>query len=323
MTRRAPLVSRARGTPRVVRRLVTLVFFVVSAACQPPPVEIDGGVDAGISSLVRVRAATFNTARFFDTVCQSGSCGPGDYEEVPTQAAFDARVVQIATAINGFGANLVSLQEVETQACVDALLGRLGESMPYAVLGEINSPASVDVAVFSRTPIERVVKHRQEVLTRPDGTRTSFSRELLEVHVKIEGREVILFAAHFRSKNNDDPGRRFAEAQATRRIVDVVARENPQALVLLGGDLNDTPGSAPINALEENGGLVRAAGDLPVAEQSTYIFGGRGEAIDHLFQALTPAAAQRPRSARVWKEGSRGFAGSDHFALSAEWEFEP
>lgn len=292
-------------------------------ACAPPAPGVDAGTEPPPEPL-RVRAATFNTERFFDLVCESGSCGPGDYEALPTQAAFDARVAQVATAMNGFGADLITLQEIETQAVVDALLTRLGNSTPYAVLGEIGTPASVDVAVFSRTPIEQVVKHRDgEVLTRPDGTRTTFSRELLEVHVSVGGRRVIFFAAHFRSKNNDDPGRRIAEARATRRIVDAVAQQHPDALVLLGGDLNDTPGSIAIEALEENGGFARAAADLPAADQATYLFGGRGEAIDHLFQAVTPAAATRPRSAKVWKSGGRGFAGSDHFALSAEWEFEP
>lgn len=285
--------------------------------------EVDAGVEPPLPDPVRVRAATFNTKLFFDTVCESGACGPGDFEQVPTTAAFDARVAEVATAVSGFGADLVALQELETQAVVDALVLRLGNSTPYAVLGEIGSAGSVDVAVFSRTPIEKVVKHRDLVLYRPDGSRTSFSRELLEVHTTVEGKRVIFFSAHFRSKSNDDPGRRLAEARATRVILGDVATANPDALVVLGGDLNDTPGSEPITALDSDGVLVRAAADLPVADQSTYIFGGRGEAIDHLFHALTPKTALVPRSARTWKTGSRGFAGSDHFALSAEFEFEP
>lgn len=290
-------------------------------SCAPPVPAPEGG-EPPTPEPLRIRAATFNTERFFDTVCQSGNCGAGAYEEVPTQAVFDARVIQVATAMNGFGAGLISLQEIETQAVVDALLPRVMNSTPYAVLGEIGGTATVDVAVFSKWPLDEVVKHRGEVLTRPDGSRTSFSRELLEVHVTVEGKRVIFFSAHFRSKNNDDPGRRLAEAQATRRIIDAAAAANPGALVILGGDLNDTPGSEPIDALEVDG-LLRAAADLPVADQGTYVYGGQSQAIDHLFHAATSAAALVPRSARVWKEGSRGFAGSDHRALTAEWEFEP
>jgi endonuclease/exonuclease/phosphatase family metal-dependent hydrolase len=129
----------------------------------------------------------------------------------------------------------------------------------------------------------------------------------------------VLFAAHFRSKVMDDPGRRLAEAQVSRRIVTDVANASPGALVVMAGDLNDTPGSPPLDALTANEGLVRAAADLPVPDQATYLFNGRGEAIDHILQAVTAAAKVVPRSAVVWRE-SRGFAGSDHFALTADFE---
>ncbi len=297
-------------------------LLMVWWSCAPP---VEAPPDAGVEPpRLRVRAATFDTLRFFDTVCDTGACAAGDYEAQPTQERFDARAAQLANAIDGFGADLVSLQEVETQACLDALQVRLQRAMPHAVLGELGTPASVDVAIFSRTSLESVITHRaQTPLTRPDGTTTSFSRELLEVHTLVEGRRVILFAAHFRSKVNDDAGRRLAEAQATRRLVLAAAEAHPGALVLLGGDLNDTPGSAPLEALEEGGRLVRAAADLPVDEQVTWASGTLREAIDHLYQAVDDAVAPVPRSARSWKEGARGFAGSDHFALTAEWEFEP
>lgn len=290
-------------------------------ACEAPPADQDAGVDAGEVVLPRVRIATFNVKLFFDSACQSGSCATGDFEQVLSPAAFDARATQIAQAVAGFEADLVSLQELETQACLDAVLSKLSGTLPYGTLGEIGFAGSVDVAILSKTPLERVVGHRDEVLTRPDGSRTSFSRELLEVHARAaDGTEVVLFAAHFRSKSNDDPGRRLAEAQVSRRIVSDVAAALPGALVVLAGDLNDTPGSPPIDALTLEGGLFRVAEDLPVADQATYVFNGRGEAIDHILQALTPAAQAVPGSAVVWKSGTRGFAGSDHFALTADFE---
>ena len=90
----------------------------------------------------------------------------------------------------------------------------------------------------------------------------------------------------------------------------------------MAGDLNDFPGSPALEALTANGGLLRVAADLPAADQNTYVFNGRGEAIDHILQAVTPGGKAVPRSAVVWKE-SRGFAGSDHFALSADFDLPP
>jgi endonuclease/exonuclease/phosphatase family metal-dependent hydrolase len=267
--------------------------------------------DAGL----KVRVATFNVRRFFDTVCDTGQCGAGDYEALATPEAFDATAARLAAAISSFDADLVSLQELETQACLDALLAKLGP--PWTgVLAELGAPASVDVAVLSRTSIDQVVLHRDAVLlTRPDGTQTRFSRELPEVHARVRGLEVVLFAAHFKSKSSDDPGRRLAEAQVARELVLDVARRSPGALVLLAGDLNDTPGSPPLEALTANGGLLRVAADLPVADQATYVWSGAGQAIDHVLQAPTAAAQAVPRASRVLREVSL----SDHWPLRTEF----
>ena len=152
-----------------------------------------------------------------------------------------------------------------------------------------------------------------------DGSVTTFSRELLEVHVRVVGVEVVMFAAHFRSKVNDDPARRLAEAQVAHRVVTELAARAPEALVVVGGDLNDTPGSPPLEALVGDGGLVRLADDLPAAAQATYFYRGRGQSIDHLLVAPTATAAERvPRSSRVWRDGN-GYADSDHAALTSDF----
>jgi predicted extracellular nuclease len=297
-----------------VRRL-SLVWLAVVGCTVHPPVP-DPDADA------HVRLATFNVHRFFDTVCDSGACAPGDYEELPGAAAFEARAEQLARAIVLLDADVVALQEIETQASLDALVAHLGGALPHGAIGEIGSPASVDVAILSRTPLDYVGGYRADhPLTRPDGSTTTFSRELLEVHVQSErGEPIVLFAAHFRSKFDDDPGRRLAEAQASAAIVNDVAAAHPEALVVLGGDLNDVPGSPPLDALTVAGGLVRVADDLPVAAQATYRFNGAGQALDHLLLAPTGAAARVPVSSRVLRDGD-GWGGSDHAALTSDFVF--
>jgi predicted extracellular nuclease len=308
---------------RVRSSFLLVALFLL--ACEAPPEGTDAGAepeDAGTTlPPTRVRIASFNVKLFFDTVCQSGACAPADFEQVSSQAAFDARAAQLAQAITSFDADVVALQEIETQACLDALLSRLSGVMPHGALGEIGTAGSVDVAVLSKTPIDQVLGHRNlERLVRPDGSRTNYSREFLEVHVHTaDAQEVVLFAAHFRSKVSDDPGRRLAEAQTSRRIVTDLAATLPNALVVMAGDLNDFPGSPPLEALTADGGLLRVAADLAVADQATYVFNGRGEAIDHILQAVTSGGRAVPRSSVVWK-GSGGFAGSDHFALTSDFE---
>ncbi|NVB79772.1 MAG: endonuclease/exonuclease/phosphatase family protein [Kofleriaceae bacterium] len=294
-----------------------VVVALALAACRTrddPAVRPDAVVGE------HVRLATFNVHRFFDTVCDSGMCGPNDYEVLPTADQFAQQADQIAAAIRGLDADMVALEEVETKACLDALLARLGDVMPYGVLGEIGGTASVDVAVVSRRPLAAVRLHRADnPLTLSNGTTALFSRELLEVQISTElGKDVVLFAAHFRSKVNDDPARRLAEAQTASRIVNERAAQSPDALVVLGGDLNDTPASPPLNALVVDGGLVRVADDLPAAAQATYTYQGYGQAIDHLLLAPSTSVVRVPRSSKVWRDGN-GWGGSDHAALSSDF----
>lgn len=281
---------------------------------EPEPAQ-----DAGAVAPPQLRVVTFNVHRFFDTVCQSGACAPGDYEEQPTQAEFDAKADLLASAIREFGAHVVVLQEIETQACLDALEARLSDVLPGAALAETGPAASVDVAVMTSGTITQTVSHRDTVLTRPDGSTTVFSRDFFEVHLLVAGRPVVAFAAHFRSKANDDPGRRLAEAQAAHALVQAAAQAQPGAVVVFGGDLNDVPGSPPLLALESDAQLLRVASDKPVAEQATYLYGGVGEAIDHLFFAKAGAGSYVAGSAKVLHLS----AGSDHDPLAADFLLPP
>lgn len=282
-------------------------------------------VDAGTKRPGVLRVATFNVHRYFDTVCQSGSCGPTDFEAVVSQATFDATTDKLAKGIALIDADIIALEEVETAGCVDALRAKLaaaGLDYPIAHLGETGSPGSVDVAVLARGTLPEFKTHRETPLLRADGTSTTFTRELLEVRMTFGARRVVMFAAHFRSQVDDDPGRRLAEAKAARLIMGATATELPEALVVLGGDLNDRPGSPPINAMEEGGTLLRVAKDIPEADQGTFVFNGTKTALDHVFVVAGQAKRYVPKSATVYRDEPRGFAGSDHASLAADFSIE-
>lgn len=268
-----------------------------------------------------LRVATFNVRRYFDVFCDSGACTPGSFEELPTEAEFRSRTAAIGAALARIDADVVALQEIENARCLEALRDdAAGRGLGYVTteLGETGAPASVDVAVFARAPATEIRTHRHVRLQRPDGSTTTFSRELLEVRMTFGARRVIAFAAHFRSKVDDDPGRRLAEAVATREIVSAASVEDPDALVVLGGDLNDEPGSPPLDALEEGAALVRVARDLPPLEQATFVFQNRAIAIDHLYVTASGAPRYVDGSAAVVRDVSSGLGGSDHGALQAE-----
>lgn len=283
----------------------------------------DSGFDSGFDSGDldgRVGVVTFNVRRFFDTTCDSGNCDDG-FESVLSEAQFNFRANQIADAIEATGADIALLQEIESQDCLDALVERL-DGFTVSVLGETGGTATLDVAVVARAgELLEVETHRDIGLTRPDGSRTTFAREFLGVHLGIAGDRVIVFTSHFKSQNNDDPGRRLAEASAARDIVTAAADAHPDALVVFGGDLNDTPGSEPLDALETDGALFRVASLLPPGEDATHEYRGEENALDHIYLAEDAAGIVIPETITVFRDASGGFGGSDHAALSATFAY--
>jgi uncharacterized protein len=260
--------------------------------------------------------------RFFDDKCDSAQCTAGGFEEQPTKQQFDDRVTQLATGLARLEADVITLAEVETQGCLDALQAKLKENgfeYPVAKLAETGNAGSVDVGLLSRGKFDSMKGYKQERLTKPDGTTTTFTRELPEMHLTIAAHSVIVFAAHFRSKAEDDPGRRIAEAKKTQEVMVAAGAANTGALVLLGGDLNDVPGSEAINAMELNGALVRVAKELPTAEQGTYKFSGQNQAIDHIFTTAARAGNYVAKSVTILRDGASGFAGSDHATIYADF----
>ncbi len=268
-----------------------------------------------------VVVATFNVHLFFDTQCDSGNCGGSSFEQKPSEATFLARADEIAAAIEGLGADVVLLQEVETQKCLDALSARL-PGYPTAYLGETGNPGSIDTAIVARLPLTEIRSHGSAPIPLPDGGETHFARDFLEAHFEVEGRRLIAFDGHFKSKADDDPARRLAEAEAARKIVEAAVEAEPGALVVMGGDLNDVPGSPPLMALEVGGGLARVAAELG-ADDWTYVFDKELRALDHLYvSTVALGGTYVSGTARVLRGvETSGWGGSDHSALRATFRF--
>jgi predicted extracellular nuclease len=334
-----------------VRRL--LAFLALSVACaqatltEAPPgggitdptADGDGGVEPtpvesgswGDPKTTRraglLRLGQLNTRRYFDTKCDSNNCASGGYEDVPTPAAFTARTAQIAAGIARLQADIVTLEEVESDDCINALQKKLesaGYVYPVAKLTPAGGPGNVNVALLARGSLDSVKLNRQaNPLTRPDGTSTTFTREFPEMHLTLGSTKVIVFPAHFRSKVDDDPGRRLAEGQKAQELVTVAGTTNASSLVLLAGDLNDMPGSPPLLALEKDGALLRVAKDIPEAAQGTLAFNGQVQAIDHIFVTHEHAGDYVARSATVVRDDGQttgGLGGSDHAGIYADFK---
>lgn len=266
--------------------------------------------------------ATFNVYLLFDTECNSGECGPNDFEIEFSQSEYEARLEEVAAAIEELDADIVLLQELENEGVLEDLAETLDGGYPVAVHGETGFSASLDVAVLARGTFLDTKNYGQRRLTLPDGSRGWFAREFLRVDLDIDGDDVIVFTSHFRSKaNGDDPDRRLAEAQEARKIVEEVAEANDDALVVFGGDLNDTPGSEPLEALMSDGGLERVGQNRGTEDIYTYFFNDERMSIDHILWAPTSGGGYVSGSGRsLHHDEPAGFGGSDHGAMIGGFE---
>lgn len=147
------------------------------------------------------------------------------------------------------------------------------------------------------------------------------------------GREkVFVIAAHWISKGGDSPlfGRlqppllvsepqRMAQAEAVGGFVRHLLGLDPKARIILLGDLNDLPFSAPLQALA-SAGLKNLLEELPLAEQYTYIYDGNSEALDYIL--ASPSLMRRPYTVDVVHlnaEYPAAFRVTDHDAVVADF----
>lgn len=281
----------------------------------------EGGSDAAPPSAGAVRIATYNVQNFFDTVCDTGQCKPSDYEVQFTAAQYDAKANSVASGVRKIGADVVLLQEIEKESCLQTLSTKLNNGYPYHQIGETNFNGSVDVAVLSKDPIKAVRTHRQDKFKLTDNRTVSFTREFLEIDLDRNGTLYTVFVGHFKAKVDDDPILRLGEATEARRIVLAAAAANPGRLIVFGGDLNDTPGSPPINALTANGDMLLAElRDLAGNANFTEFSGGTGHPIDHLVLPKALAERHLKSTTRVVQDApNKGVGGSDHAGLVADF----
>ena len=266
---------------------------------------------------------TYNTHLFFDKICDSGNCTSSDFEKVPSDSEYKTKVSELAESIHEIDADIILLQEVEKNSCLKDLFEKSGSYDDF-YLGDKNYSGSVNTAVMTKGKIIYENKHQERIdCSECDGGKTTFSHTFLETRIKLGCRDIIVFSAHFKSKNNDDQSRRLAEAAAAVKILKERAAEYPDALIVMGGDLNDEPGSDTLDFFESDPAFLRVANELSSKDQATYSYRGEAIAIDHIFWVKSSLGSYKQGSAEVVKDAPSWYSlgSSDHAALKATFEF--
>ena len=120
------------------------------------------------------------------------------------------------------------------------------------------------------------------------------TRKSLALELRARGKKIFAIVNHFSSKGGDDPlfGRfqppvrhtevaRHQQAQVVNDFVDEILAADPNANVVVLGDINDFEFSETVDILE--GGVLTTLMDtLPKAERYSYVFEGNSQVLDQI-----------------------------------------
>jgi len=205
---------------------------------------------------------------------------------------------------------------------------------PHAMLIDGNDERGIDVGILSRHSLNGVRSHVDDRGT--NGERV-FSRDCPEYVVLLpNGKSLVVIPNHFKSKrggnNQSAQDKRLAQATRAHEIAKEALNISP--LVLLGGDLNDTPDSIQLAPLWENGfSDVEEHASYPKERPGTFGTGTASNKIDYLI--MSPALKKCLKKTGIERRGSyhpnswtpfdtvksKKDDASDHHLVWADFEF--
>jgi endonuclease/exonuclease/phosphatase family metal-dependent hydrolase len=253
--------------------------------------------------IVEVRGKLFD--RYKKNVVADGVLEWGGFIDFKREKFNEVARANTARVLRAVNADVCCLIEVESRPilkhfCVERL-PRTGSFRNYhhLMLIDGNDNRGIDVALASRFPIRRLRSHVDD----RDGSSEIFSRDCLELEVELPGGESLwILLNHFKSKGYGaqatSNARRKRQAQRVAEILQ--SYDLSTQMVVVAGDLNDTPTSAPLRPLRNVPRLhdVLALQFPDKADRWTYHY-RRNEQIDYLLvsdplrDAFTAAGVER------------------------------
>ena len=266
-----------------------------------------------------------------------------DYSSTPTPEELETQLAKLALAIEVEMElpEIIVLQEIENQAIAQVLGDRVNAAAGtnyQAVSFETSDARGIEPGFL--WDVDRVDLLDAYQLAGPDveawfgPASPSPGREPIVGVFEHKGVEFTIVGNHFKSKGGDDaifsvtwPPTRITEvqrkgqAQTVRDFVDTILNADPNAYVMVAGDLNDfqfgEPGEGPdhpIAILEGYGGGIPLTNLINLEkddERFTYIYDGNSQVLDHML--VSPAFMQALAGTDVLhiNAGYRSSLGSD------------
>jgi endonuclease/exonuclease/phosphatase family metal-dependent hydrolase len=261
-----------------------------------------------------MRLATFNCENLFARYKFKSNFDPSGADGFTINDLafdiYDETEKQItAQAIREVNADVIALQEIESLPVLDRFNSKYLGGMRYRhnVLIDSHDPRGIDVALLSRYPITNIRSYRQE--RNKNNTGLLFSRDCLECHLDIDGKELVIFINHFKSMiggRNETKAKRVEQAKRVAKIIsDRWESVSYQGNYVVLGDFNDYPESnTSLDSLLTHHGLVNIVDRLAEDERWTHFYasGNQYHQLDYLL--LSPSLANsNPSAPEVMRKG--------------------
>ncbi|MEE8502486.1 MAG: endonuclease/exonuclease/phosphatase family protein [Kiloniellales bacterium] len=274
--------------------------------------------------IVRTRKKLFSVSRSGEIrISASGRNAWVGWVELARGLASDISVNNTAEVVRQVNADVLVLVEVENRIALGDFdwnfLRPLQANYPHNMLIDGNDKRGIDVCVLSRFPIRSVRSHIDDQAADDNGDPLFysngepvriFSRDCPEYEIELpDGRSLWILPNHLKSKgygstaSND--ARRTAQSEQVKVIVERL-RADGEELIVVAGDLNDTPDSVPLAEVLHQAGLFDVLADKPAAQRWTYKGGGQ---IDYLL--LSAALADATTDSGVNRSGMYSRDGFD------------
>ncbi len=265
-----------------------------------------------------VAIVTFNVENLFDTVDEPGK---DDSSSNLSPEELDLKLNKLTLAVVGELElpEILVVQEIENTAVLQMLADRVNAAAGtsyMAVSYETSDGRGIEagfmwdanrVSLLDSFQLSDAIVAGVSAAYGP--TSASPGREPIVGVFDINGYTVTIVGNHFKSKGGDDAlygvnwppfrvteAQRKAQAQVVRDYVNMLFAADPNALVMVTGDLNDFPfeepgeGTDPLSILEGGEGevpLYNLVFDEKEAERFTYVFDGNSQVLDHML--VSPA----------------------------------
>jgi predicted extracellular nuclease len=216
--------------------------------------------------------------------------------------------------------DILVVQETENEAILQTLADRINTAYgtSYSAVGRGSSDGrGIENAFLFRT--DRVELANAYLMSGPEieaafgPESTSPGREPLVGEFVFRGRSIYVIGNHLKSKGGDGPlygtqwpvdrtteVQRKAQAEALRNGIDEIFASDPDAYLIVSGDMNDFQfaepgeGSHPLGIIEGDAPkLYNIIYAIPFYSRYTYIYEGNSQVLDHML--LSPTLVRKVR----------------------------